>query len=75
MHMEPMVMFGVVLVAYCGVLAVCDEWNGWKAAKAEYLGKRTRVRRRPLLRHRKARTYCRAGGVAGYWPLRARDSA
>lgn len=75
MQMEPIVLFGVVLVVYCGALAALDECRGWKKAKAEKREKRARVRHRPPMRRREARTACRAGGVAGYLPLPARDSA
>lgn len=71
--MEPLLVFFVLLVAYCGWLTIMDELRPVRPLP----GRRPIMERRRVQRPVKCpvKTVGRAGGVAADWPVHAKGSA
>jgi hypothetical protein len=66
--MELIVVFGILLVAYCGFLSAVDFARDMKlGAVIRFAGRRRRKVR--ATRVPAARAACRAGGAAARWPV------
>lgn len=75
--MEPIVIFSVGLVAYCGYLTFMDELRDWQKARVP---KTRKVRRNstiilPGKTPVSSSGRCREGGAGAHWPALLKGSA
>jgi hypothetical protein len=63
--MEPLVIFGAGLVAYCGYLAILDSTKAWRACRVETVAKRSPAKKRHTAASRRHRPRPETGIAVG----------
>jgi hypothetical protein len=63
--MEPLVVFGVILVVYCGYLAILDSVSDWTTRRLASPAKREPVKKRAPMFNSECRPRSRAGFSVG----------
>jgi hypothetical protein len=63
--MEPLVIFGAGLVAYCGYLAILDTGYAWRTNRAKTAQKREAAKKRPAFSTGRRRQRTMAGIPVG----------